>query len=354
MHFKTLRAAAAFALLASPAMAQFFNLDVGLNGAYPLPANSFSAATSQAGVWCAVNAASPSTALTDINGVLTTVNAQINGQNVNYEYPNAGTPPGSDEEKLMDDLQDVGAGGLMTTWTIGPLAAGVYKITIYSWAPDNRAYLTDITVTGGQLGMQPCGNAAGWPGFIYGQTHISDTVTVAAGGNITFTAVTEPNSFGNVNGIQLEPGTPTPTIYCNAKVNSLGCTPSISSTGVASATAGSGFTVKCTLVINNKSGLLFYGSTGQAATPFQGGTLCVKTPIKRTPAQVSGGNPPPNDCSGNYAKDMNAFAVGGPPAAPFLTVPGTVVDCQWWGRDPGFPAPNNTTLSNGLEYTVGP
>jgi len=146
------------------------------------------------------------------------------------------------------------------------------------------------------------------------------------------------------------------TVYCTAKVNSLGCTPAIASTGVSSASAGSGFTISATNIINNKNGLLFYGTTGQSSLPFQGGTLCVKSQIKRTPSVNSGGNPPPNDCSGVFSIDFNLFTAGGIPGgtpAPALSVPGTVVDCQWWGRDPGFPAPNNTTLSDALEFTVG-
>ena len=144
-------------------------------------------------------------------------------------------------------------------------------------------------------------------------------------------------------------------VYCTAKTNSLGCVPSIGATGVSSASAGSGFVINATNVLNNKNGLLFYGITGQSALPFQGGTLCVKSQIKRTPSVNSLGNPPPNDCSGVFSLDFNLFAVGGLGGTPLpaLTVAGTKVDCQFWGRDPGFIAPNNTTLSNGLEFTVG-
>jgi hypothetical protein len=145
-----------------------------------------------------------------------------------------------------------------------------------------------------------------------------------------------------------------PRTYCTAKINSVGCMPTISFTGEPSATAGYGFVVSATGVRNNHRGLLFYGTSGKAADVFQNGTLCVNLPIRRTPTVASRGNPPPTDCSGTYSIDMNRFAVGGLGGSPLpaLTVAGTIVDCQWWGRDQGFVAPSNTMLSNGLEYTV--
>ena len=149
---------------------------------------------------------------------------------------------------------------------------------------------------------------------------------------------------------------PLSTTYCAAKLNSLGCLPSIGSTGTSSATFGSGFTVNVVNVLNNKPGLFIYGNSGRAATPLSGGLLCVGAPIKRSIALNSAGASPPNDCSGTYSMDFNAFAVGalgGTPAA-FLTVPGTIVDGQAWGRDNGFQAPNNVTLSDGIEWTICP
>jgi hypothetical protein len=184
----------------------------------------------------------------------------------------------------------------------------------------------------------------------------NDDSLLTDAGTLYLTA-TIKNGAGTAIGqgfFKIETGT-TPSIYCSAKVTSNACLPAIAFSGAPSATSGSGFVVFSNNVINNKSGLLFYGASGSASMAFQGGTLCVATPIKRTPGVFSGGNPPPNDCSGVFSIDMNTFAVGGLGGSPLpaLTTPGTVVNCQWWGRDPGFVAPNNTQLSDGLQFVIG-
>ena len=148
-----------------------------------------------------------------------------------------------------------------------------------------------------------------------------------------------------------------PVKYCTAKVNSLGCLPAISSAGVPSASAANGFVVTATPVYNQKAGMLLYSLTGRDALPFQGGFLCVASPVKRTLVCNSGGSPfPLKDCTGGWRIDMNAFSsgtIGGHPD-PMLSRPGTFVHCQWWGRDPGFTPPNATALSDALQYAVQP
>jgi hypothetical protein len=159
---------------------------------------------------------------------------------------------------------------------------------------------------------------------------------------------------GKLDGFTLNANTCdyTTSTYCVAKVNSLGCTPAIAGTGTPSASSGSGFVVSASNIRNNKNGLLFYGNTGPSAAPFQGGTLCVNPPIRRTGVQNSfGSGPATQDCSGTFAIDMNTYASTA--SAPFLTTVGSVINCQFWSRDPGFAAPNNTSLTDGLQYYVG-
>jgi hypothetical protein len=142
-----------------------------------------------------------------------------------------------------------------------------------------------------------------------------------------------------------------PTTYCTAKPNSCGTLPAIQFTGAPSASATAGFTIAASNAPTGKPGLLLYTSQGKNALPFQGGFLCVAGPLRGPVHIASGGSP--GQCDSTLALDMNAFASGGAGGnpAPFLSIPGQQVNCQWWGRD--APA-SGSLLSDGIEYTVGP
>jgi hypothetical protein len=146
----------------------------------------------------------------------------------------------------------------------------------------------------------------------------------------------------------------TVTQYCTSKTNSLGCVPVIS-TGPGIPEFGPGqtvFNLTATQVINNKNGLWFYGTNGLSGAAFQGGHLCVKGPIKRLKVRNTGGNPPPNDCSGVLTENFNDKINGvGYPLDPALSV-GALVGAQAWSRDPS--SPSTTSLSGGVSFVICP
>jgi hypothetical protein len=139
-----------------------------------------------------------------------------------------------------------------------------------------------------------------------------------------------------------------PRVYCESEPNSLGCTPAIGWSGIASASSPQAFAIGATNLLNSKSGLLFYGFKPRQ-TPFQGGAMCVVAPTTRTPLQSSGGSTPPaQDCSGALSFDFNARIQSG--VDPRLTV-GAEVFAQYWSRDPADAS--HTNLSNALAFHVG-
>jgi hypothetical protein len=140
-----------------------------------------------------------------------------------------------------------------------------------------------------------------------------------------------------------------PTVaYCTAKQNSLGCTPSIFTTGTPSASGqGAAFRIRASSVLNQKPGLMLW-SRSPASTSFGGGTLCVAAPITRTAAQNSQGTAlPAQDCTGIYAFHFTPALM-----SQAGLVPGDDVYSQYWSRDPGFPPPNDMGLTGGAHWVV--
>jgi hypothetical protein len=352
LFVRTVLSVAAVASAASIAMAQRFNIDCGTANGVPAP--TFSAATTQVGVWNTVDCTSLApTPLVDINGASGGVTLTIAGTNYNFTYPNAATT--GNDELLMDDCQDL-SGPSGTTWTIGPLAAGTYRVTVYAWAPDVRTDNTALTVVGGANGLMTCGGSPGFTGYVLGQTHVQDLVTVAAGGSIVMTADGATiNDYGSIDGMQIEQTLSAPTTFCTSGTSSNGCVASINASANPSVSLASACVITATNVEGQKNGIIFYGinNTGFTPTPWGAGStsfLCVKGPTQRMSALNSGGTT--GTCNGSLVQDWNVYHLAHPGAygTPFIV--GNSVFVQAWYRDP--PAVKTTNLSNAVKMTFVP
>jgi hypothetical protein len=106
-------------------------------------------------------------------------------------------------------------------------------------------------------------------------------------------------------------------------------------------------TVSVADVIGNKNGLFVHSTSGAAAQPFHGGTLCLQLPVRRHPSRNSGGTP--GLCDGVLSEDLNTYIASG--VDPEL-VAGATICIQAWSRDPG--APFGDSLSDAIAATICP
>jgi hypothetical protein len=157
----------------------------------------------------------------------------------------------------------------------------------------------------------------------------------------------EVDAGGNMTVGRYGPAAPEPQIYCTAKSNSLGCTPSIAMVGIPSASFGNGCTLTVASVIGNKNGLLFHSTSGAAALPFHGGVLCLRAPLRRHAGRNSEGTA--GTCDGVLSEDLNIYIASG--ADPAL-VAGATLWIQAWSRDPGDSF--GDSLSDAITAIVSP
>ncbi len=137
--------------------------------------------------------------------------------------------------------------------------------------------------------------------------------------------------------------------YCTGKLNSAGCTPSISLSGQPSAAGpGSGWLTGSELV-NSASGQLIW-SLAPASVPFRGGTLCLAAPRIRTGPMPSGGSAQPAlDCTGSYSFHFSSFYMAQRGLSAGLTI-----YAQYYQRDRGLAAPNDIGLTDAVSFEIAP
>lgn len=143
------------------------------------------------------------------------------------------------------------------------------------------------------------------------------------------------------------------TNYCTGSTSSTGCGPTMSTSGVPSVAATSGFVLACDTLPGQRAGVIFYGITGPQSQQWAPGStsyLCVKPPTQRSLAQNSGGTP--GACDGAFQFDLLGFWANNPGALGQPVFAGQKVHVQTWYRDPV--APKTTNLSDALEIQLCP
>jgi hypothetical protein len=143
-------------------------------------------------------------------------------------------------------------------------------------------------------------------------------------------------------------------VYCTAGTSASGCQASISASGTASATGSSGFVLSAAGVEGSKDGAFFWGKNGKQANPWGNGTSyqCVVPPVTRGGSLSGSGTI--GACDGSFAQDLNATWCSACPYPQKNPGAGVFVQAQLWYRDPLSTSNQTTSLSDAIEFLVGP
>ena len=134
--------------------------------------------------------------------------------------------------------------------------------------------------------------------------------------------------------------------YCTPKPTSNLCVPTMTWSGEPVLQLPQGFQARVEFMDTSVNAIMFFGLSGPDAKPFQGGTLCVASPLWRLPGKSTGGTGP---CGGTLGYTLAEFLASSGGAQ---IVAGSQVSCQAWARDKGDAF--GTGLSDALVFEICP
>jgi hypothetical protein len=139
-----------------------------------------------------------------------------------------------------------------------------------------------------------------------------------------------------------------PAVYCTPKVNSVGCTPSVSWSGTSTLSGPDDFVLRCDGVLSRVVGIAFWSRSPRAAL-LLGGTMCVGPPRELLGAVHSGGSSSGQDCMGTLQFPFSQALM-----ASAGLQPGDTACVQFFYRDPLHPDGTGAGLSGGVRFSVFP
>jgi hypothetical protein len=155
---------------------------------------------------------------------------------------------------------------------------------------------------------------------------------------------------GSAYTFALLPGSP--VSYCTSGTSTSGCQAVLSASGIASASALSGFDLLASSVEGAKDGIFFFGTNGRQANPWGNGTsyTCVVPPVKR--CGLLPGTGTTGSCDGSTSQDLNALWCPVCPKPGLNPGPGVAVQAQLWYRDPLSTSNLTTSMSDAIEFVT--
>ncbi|MBL4771196.1 MAG: hypothetical protein JKY61_08655 [Planctomycetes bacterium] len=328
-----------------------FNVAIQHPNQSAVPSASYSAGSTQAGVWNRMATANgqysgtwSSGLLDDINGNPTSAEILVSGSYGAYGTDWANTS--GDDALLLDNGLEIRSYYYSAHFEIRGLEAGRYTLYTYGLA---SVASNDVMVTGAGTKSTVFGDFSN--GFVEGVTHTVHRIRVFQGGTIFVTAVPHVYGlYGQVDGFQIVPdGGSVGVNYCDSTPNSTGAMASMTFSGTASVQANNLGLGVIDLPTNQFGYFIVSQDQGIGITPpGSQGILCVGGNVGRHNRLGEVLN---SGLTGSIALAIDLGNVP-QPTGPISVMSGETWNWQFWYRDnnPGstsnFSDGNRITFSN--------